>query len=95
VATSPRAGRGDWILPTGIFTDGGGHKLDGNSLQRLCGSGGVSDFHRCLTAHHIWRIDYQPPSRFWPPQAAESGIYLGAAAVLLAVTCWWTLRRLS
>ncbi len=94
-ATSPRAGRGDWILPSGTFTDGAGHNIDGGSLQRLCG-GSVSEFHRCLAAHHIWRIDlYQPASRFWPLQAAESGIYLGLAAALLVITCWWTLRRLS
>ena len=82
-AASPRAGRGDWILPASTFTDSAGHNLDGNTLQRLCG---VPDFHTCLAAHHIWRTDfYQPLSRFWPLQAAESAIYLGLAAALLAI----------
>jgi hypothetical protein len=95
-AASPRAGRGDWILPASTFTDSAGHQVDGNTLQRLCGDGGASDFRTCLAAHHIWRTDfYQPLSRFWPLQAAESTIYLGLAAALLAAACWWTLRRLS
>jgi hypothetical protein len=52
--------------------------------------------YRTFTATWAARIDLcQPASRFWPLQAAESGICLGPAAVLLGITCWWTLRRLS
>jgi hypothetical protein len=38
-AASPRAGRGDWILPASTFTDSAGHNLDGNTLQRLSSAG--------------------------------------------------------
>lgn len=39
-------------------------------------------------------VSYQPSSRFWPLQAAETAIYLALAAALTAV-CAWRLRRLS
>jgi ABC-type transport system involved in multi-copper enzyme maturation permease subunit len=37
-------------------------------------------------------VSYQPPSRYWPLQWFELGIYVSGAA-LLAVVCWWWIRR--
>lgn len=48
----------------------------------------------CLTAHHIVNfILYQPESRYWPFQWIETGIFMGAAllvlgAAVLAVRRW-------
>jgi hypothetical protein len=48
-------------------------------------------FGSCGAAHGFQlRAVYQPLSRFWPLQGIESGIYLAAAVVLLAVATWLT-----
>jgi hypothetical protein len=51
---------------------------------------------RCLDSHGIREeVSYQPVSRYWPFQLAETGIFL-ALALALAWFCFWRLgRRLS
>ena len=44
-----------------------------------------ASFHTVLT--------YQPPSRFWPLQWAEMGIFLAAALALCGLTYWWLQRQ--
>jgi ABC-type transport system involved in multi-copper enzyme maturation permease subunit len=41
------------------------------------------------------RLVYQPKDHFWPLQWAETGLYLGASALLAWLSFWWTRRRLS
>jgi ABC-type transport system involved in multi-copper enzyme maturation permease subunit len=52
----------------------------------------------CLTqlsaAGYRQRLVYQPASRFWPLQWAETGLFL-ALSGLLAWFCFWRVRRLS
>jgi len=36
---------------------------------------------------------YQPASHFWPLQLAETGVFLGLAALLVAFAAWWTHER--
>lgn len=36
---------------------------------------------------------YQPASHFWPLQLAETGLFLGLAALLIAFAAWWTHER--
>jgi hypothetical protein len=36
---------------------------------------------------------YEPASRFWPLQAAETSLFAGAALVLIGLAAWWTHRR--
>ena len=49
---------------------------------------------QCLTAHgYRGYLTYQPASRFWAFQGIETGIYVGLAAVLIAVTFWVLKRR--
>jgi hypothetical protein len=45
---------------------------------------------RSKTLHTL--VTYQPASRFWPFQWAETGDFLGAALALCGLTSWW-LRR--
>lgn len=40
-------------------------------------------------------ITYQPGSRFWVFQGIEGAIFLGLAAILLAITACWVLRRIA
>jgi hypothetical protein len=39
-------------------------------------------------------VSYQPASRFWELQWLESAIFLGVAALLVALTVYWVRRRL-
>ena len=55
-------------------------------------------FEACLqrlsaTYHTI--VTYQPPSRFWPFQWAEMGIFLAGALALGGLTYWWLRRQYS
>ena len=65
--------------------------------RRRAGDPGQS----CLTAigrlHLQQIVTYQPGSRYWPPQWAETSLYLALAPALLpAGFCFaWTLRRLT
>jgi hypothetical protein len=38
-------------------------------------------------------VAYQPPSRFWPFQWAEMGIFLAAALALCGLSYWWLRRQ--
>jgi len=67
----------------------------GSELQALmayCGSRAVD---QCVQDHHL-RLEaiYQPPERFWLLQAAETGLLLALAAVLVPFTFWWLRKRI-
>jgi hypothetical protein len=48
----------------------------------------------CLAAHgYRGYVTYQPASRFWAFQGIETGIFIGLAAILLAITFWVLKRR--
>jgi hypothetical protein len=54
------------------------------------------DLNACITKlsatfHTI--LSYQPASRFWPFQWAETGIFLAAALALCGLTYWWLQRK--
>lgn len=40
-------------------------------------------------------VTYQPPSRYWPLQWYETGVFVAAALVLAGVAFWWGRRRLA
>jgi hypothetical protein len=58
----------------------------------------ASQLQACLTrlasAFHA-DVAYQPPSRFWPFQWAEMGIFLAAALTLCGLTYWCLQSRLA
>lgn len=41
----------------------------------------------------VFHVVYQPQSHFWPLQLAETGLFVGVAAVLFAFAAWWTTTR--
>jgi len=70
-------------------------------INRTCppkvASNGVTNALTPCLQHHHWAYNvfiFQPASRFWPFQIMESAIYLGMAAVLLAITVWSIRTRL-
>jgi hypothetical protein len=87
---------GAWILSSGAV-DAAGHPV---SIVPACGravvNGSGPSGLECLTSHGIRiAVTYQPASRYWPFQWAETGIYL-AVSLALAGYCFQRLtRRLS
>jgi hypothetical protein len=43
----------------------------------------------------VFHVVYQPESHFWPLQLAETGLFIGVAAILILFAAWWTRRRTS
>lgn len=73
----------------------GAHAVVGG-IQRTRSALGSAPFQACLqklsaTFHTV--VTYQPPSRFWPFQWAEMGIFLAAALALCVLTHWWLRRQ--
>ena len=71
--------------------------LNGREIMSMHGGGGFLGGHVQAVAPGISRavfhVVYQPESHFWPLQLTETGLFLGVAAVLIAVAAWWTRRR--
>ncbi|HKT02696.1 MAG TPA: LapA family protein [Rugosimonospora sp.] len=89
-----------WVLDDNVI-DSTGHRSNLQAIAAACQttrqpSRGFTALAPCANAHGFRDvITYQPLSRFWPLQFAESGILIGLALLLLAVAYWWTLRRIS
>jgi hypothetical protein len=50
----------------------------------------------CAHSHGLlYKVMWQPASRFWLFQGIESAIFFGLAAGLLALTYWWIRKRIS
>jgi hypothetical protein len=41
----------------------------------------------------VFHVVYQPQSHFWSLQLAETGLFVGLAAALVALAAWWTTER--
>ena len=69
-----------------------------SSLPRACAglanpTGGLTSSCRAALTGFRSFITYQPASRFWPFQGIETGLFVGLAAILLAVTAVMLIRR--
>ncbi len=61
---------------------GGGGFIGGHAQSAAPGIG-----------HALFHVVYQPASHFWPLQLTETGLFAGAAALLILFAAWWTRRR--
>ncbi len=81
------------------YLDRQGHTISSADAVQLCSSvakGGAFNFNACLQQQGIRLLNlYQPADRFWLFQGIESVIFLGLAAVLLALAVWWVMTRLT
>jgi hypothetical protein len=69
-----------------------------SSLPRACAglakpAGGLTSSCRASLTGFRSFVTYQPVSRFWPFQGIETGVFVGLAAILLAVTAVVLIRR--
>lgn len=88
---SPRAGLGDWILNHDAI-DAAGHPLSDQSIAAACPQQLTAS---CLPPGTRFVDTYQSLARFWPLQFIEAGVFVGVAAICLAIAVWWTLRRIG
>jgi hypothetical protein len=69
-----------------------------SSLPKACAglakpAGGLTSSCRASLTGFRSFVTYQPVSRFWPFQGIETGVFVGLAAILLAVTAVVLIRR--
>jgi hypothetical protein len=85
-----------WVLSNQTITSTG-DVFTGPADPQACGPAkpaaaceqwlGTQDLRQDLT--------YHPASHFWPLQWAETGIFIGLAALLAGFCFWWIRRRVS
>jgi phosphotransferase system glucose/maltose/N-acetylglucosamine-specific IIC component len=68
--------------------------------HKIAGGGGVLGGHSQLAApgldrSTVFHVVYQPASRFWSLQLAETGLFIGLAVVLVAFAVWWMRERIA
>jgi ABC-2 family transporter protein len=89
---------GAWITSSGAVNAAGQPVSSipvacGSAIPDVQGPGGSSALDNCLASRGIRvAVSYQPPSRYWPLQFAETGLFL-ALALALAWYCFWRLNR--
>jgi len=85
---SSAAGR--WLLSE-TLTDPSGAATD---TIRISADDPCAATRSCLSGYHVTTV-YQPAGRYWTFQWLETGIFVAAALLLIAVSYWWLRRRLS
>lgn len=93
---SPAIPGNNWVVKD-EYVDRQGQVLSENAdiLQTCFSHLFQNGDHQCFAEHGIQtRWTYQLENRFWPLQGIESGIYLLFAALLVALTFWWTKYRI-
>jgi ABC-type transport system involved in multi-copper enzyme maturation permease subunit len=101
IAGSPAAVPGQpgaWLISSG-FVNAAGQPAGPvpaaceSAIPAVEGPGGSRKLDNCLASHGIRVAEsYQPVSRYWPLQWAETGMFL-ALALALAWYCMWRLNR--
>jgi hypothetical protein len=81
------------------WQDATGAHVSEQQVERLCPPiriAGVADLRECVASHGLTEyFRYHPASHYWALQLRESGIYLGASAVLIGLSAWLVLRRIE
>jgi hypothetical protein len=86
--------KGAWVLHNQTL-DHAGHVFTGPADMTQCGlnTGPQTCFAWVNTLGLRESVTYQPASRFWALQWAETGVFLVLAALLVALGFWWLRRR--
>jgi len=98
--TSPQIPVGSWILSEDIVNQEGqpvtidAQQICNGLLSSIPTSTETAQYERCIINHGFQnKTVYQPADRFWLLQGIESSIYLLLAAMLFALTFFWTKYR--
>lgn len=92
--SGPQGIRHSWIISQSYTMPGS--KGNAYNVLRSCITPDGSLDSTCMSHHNIFSSwTYEPPSRFWPLQSIEAGIFLILSAILVAVAVWWIRHRIS
>lgn len=82
---------GGWVYSSQVLSPSGRTSL--GPTPHACASGTWQACLNALGRLHLRQVaTYQPASRYWPLQWAETWLFL-ALALLLACFCFWWIRR--
>ena len=85
---------GAWVYSSQVTNSAGNSNL--GSRPQGCGAGTWNDCVAALAKLHLRQVvTYQPASRFWAFQWAETGIYVLLALLLAGLCVWLVNRRLA
>ena len=86
---------GAWTVGNRTIT-AGGTTFSGPADLTKCGPNGTQvKCHEWLGSLGLRQeLIYHPGSHFWPLQWAETGLFVGLAALLAAFCFWWIRRRI-
>jgi len=85
----------DWVLGQ-TFLDSSGNELSDATLNSLADDAADAGVNVMTYLHSrgIQRaVTYHPGDRYWDFQFIEAGLYVGAAAILVALVAWRVRRR--
>lgn len=83
---------GAWVISDEVLNSGG-HVFTGPA-SHACVNGGPQACEASIVAMHLNQlVRFEPPSRFWPLQGYETGVYVLAGIVLTLLCAWWISRR--
>jgi hypothetical protein len=83
---------GGWVYSTQVLNAAGGTSL--GREPRACVSGSQNACHAALGKLHLLQtVTYQPASRYWPLQWAETAVFLALALLLAGFCFWWIQHR--
>ena len=86
--------QGAWVL-SGQVIDATGHPFQA-TVTPSCATGYFPACQASLSRYHLRDlISYEPASRFWTFQWAETGIFLAVALALAGTCIWWLIRRVG
>ena len=77
-----------------MISEGPSDRFGNVSVPRI-GAWPAGDLKGCLVSHApgFMHAVFEPASRFWTMQLVETGLFAGAALVLIGFAAWWTDRR--
>jgi hypothetical protein len=92
--SAPVSEPGGWVYSSQVLNAAGRTSL--GPAPRACVSGSDQACRAALGQLHLLQtVTYQPLSRYWPLQWAETSVYLALALVLAGFCFFWIRRRLT
>jgi hypothetical protein len=107
----PQLEKGAWVVSSGMSDRSGHILSWNNPVLNACNQAGaivkpnpsevefaasLDAQRQCFAEHDIFYTTlYHPANRFWIFQGIESAIFLGLSAILLGITFYWVMRRIS
>jgi hypothetical protein len=94
LVSAPVSEPGGWVYSSQVLSAAGRTSL--GPTPKACVSGSGQACNVALGQLHLLQtVTYQPASRYWPLQWAETSVLLALALLLAGFCFWWLRHRLS